>query len=156
MLVQRTKCGACSYHTNKVYAKKTDAGSLVVRARCTKGFSVISKNSSEAVTDETQRTFDISVSYLPPSSNKTHIAIFLSQHQVEEGCVLRSPMLCVSALLPKESEVFQVIENGDLNRLHRMLWTREASLNDRDTSGRCLLNVSIKFVRFLFSTVKHI
>ena len=146
--VQRFKPGNGVHFTNKVYAKQTGAGTLILKARSAKhGFITLS---DLAAANEVNKSFDMSLSYLPKSSKKAHVAMLLSQQEVEEGCVLRSPMLCVSALLPEESEVFRVIENGDLQRLQRMLWTREASLNDRDISGRCLLNVSIKSDNLLF------
>lgn len=60
-----------------------------------------------------------------------------------EGCLLKTPILSVSALLPGDSEVFRVIENGELDRLMKMLSLKEVSLADRDLQGRCLLNVSL-------------
>lgn len=92
--------------------------------------------------DETSGSFDVSVIYVPRSPSKAHIAFALSQRTFFEGCSLKTPVLAVSAMIPDDSEVFRVIKNGELDRLMKMLTLRQASLTDRDTKGRCLLNVS--------------
>ena len=93
--------------------------------------------------DEGLESFDISVTYVPITPRKAQIAFTLSQRSFLESLSLQIPALSVSALLSNDSEVFQVIKNGDIDRLLKMISFKEASLHDRDTEGRSLLNVSL-------------
>ena len=92
--------------------------------------------------DETSESFDVSVIYVPRNPSKAYVAFALSQRTFLEGCSFRNPVLSVSAMIPDHSEVFRVVKNGELDRLMKMLTLRQAPLTDRDTKGRCLLNVS--------------
>lgn len=90
---------------------------------------------TNASADEQLESFDVSVVYVPKTPQKPHITFALSQRTSLESWSLKNPSLSVSALLPDDSEVFQVIKNGEVDRLMEMLDLREASLTDRDTVG---------------------
>ena len=116
---------------------------FIIKARCGIPIRATSHNvMTDISADETSESFDVSVIYVPSNPSKAHVAFSLSQRTFLEGCSFRNPVLSVSAMIPDDSEVFRVIKNGDLDRLVRMLALRQASLADRDTRGRCLLNVS--------------
>ncbi|KUJ18790.1 uncharacterized protein LY89DRAFT_717327 [Mollisia scopiformis] len=51
------------------------------------------------------------------------------------------------AMIPNNSEIFTIIEHGELKDLTRALESRMASLSDRDENGRSLLNYAITFSR---------
>ena len=78
----------------------------------------------------------------PNARRRTQIAIFLQQRMLHEGSFLYRPLLSISALLPSNSEVFSLVSEGNVPGLIKLLSSRDASLNDRDLSGRSLLNVS--------------
>lgn len=52
------------------------------------------------------------------------------------------PVVSFSTHIPYDSPVFSAIEDGDLDGLIKLLSEGQASLNDRDVEGRCLLHVS--------------
>lgn len=86
---------------------------------------------------------EASFTLLPNNAQNPWISVDFKQSMSYEGSFLRRPALSVSAILPYYSEVFKLIEKGDLNGLIRSLSLRQAFLTDRDLNGRCLLNVSI-------------
>jgi hypothetical protein len=47
-------------------------------------------------------------------------------------------------MVPNDSEVFKIIDAGDVEALKKALAMKTASLTDRDENGRSLLSVSIK------------
>lgn len=51
------------------------------------------------------------------------------------------PHLLVHNILPNESYVFWVVENGDLDELRLLLSEGHASLRDQDEDGKSLLHV---------------
>lgn len=84
-----------------------------------------------------------SITFVPNAPKAIQVAVNFQQRELYEGSFLRKPVLSFSALLPYDSKVFSLIENGDLNSLVKMFTMREACLTDRDLDGRSLLNVSI-------------
>ncbi len=88
-------------------------------------------------------TMDASITFVPKTPQSSHIAVCFQQRMLFSGSFLKKPILSVSALLPDDSEVFLLIQRGDLNSLVKKLSLREASLTARDSKGRSLLNVSI-------------
>ncbi len=86
---------------------------------------------------------EASFTFLPNNAQNPWISVNFKQSMSYEGSFLRRPALSVSAILPRDSEVFRLIEDGDLNGLIQSLSLRKAFLTDRDLDGRCLLNVSI-------------
>ena len=88
-------------------------------------------------------TLEASIAFMPNVPENPRIAVSFQQRMSYEGSFIRKPILSVSALLPDHSEVFELIISGDLKGLRKVLTLRKAHLNDRDTKGRSLLNVSI-------------
>lgn len=78
----------------------------------------------------------------PDARRRTRIAVFLQQRMLHEGSFLYRPLLSISALLPRNSKVFDLVSEGDVPGLIKLLSSRDACLNDRDLMGRSLLNVS--------------
>jgi hypothetical protein len=52
--------------------------------------------------------------------------------------------LTYQAMVPNDSEVFKIIDAGDVEALKKALAMKTASLTDRDENGRSLLSVRIK------------
>ena len=96
----------------------------------------------DALTDIPE-SLEASFTFLPNNAQNPWISVDFKQSMSYEGSFLRRPALSVSAILPKDSEVFRLIAEGDLNGLIRSLSLKRAFLTDRDIDGRCLLNVSI-------------
>ena len=131
------------YFKTMCHVRSSSSGTFTIKARHGTNANATSHNVvTNSSVDEELQSFDVSVIYVPKTPQKAHIAFALSQRTLLEGCSLKTPILSVSALLPDDSKVFQVIKNGELDQLMKMLSLREVSLSDRDTKGRCLLNVS--------------
>ena len=79
--------------------------------------------------------------FSPTKPRTAQVAITFQQQILHHGSFLKKPILSVSALLPEDSKVFQLIKKGDMRGLMKSLSLREARLTDRDLDGRCLLNV---------------
>ena len=86
--------------------------------------------------------WDAHFDFSPNRPRMTQLKVAFQQQVLYHGSFLKKPVLTVSALLPEDSRVFQIIKEGDLEGLIRSLSLGEARLTDRDTEGRCLLNVS--------------
>jgi hypothetical protein len=52
------------------------------------------------------------------------------------------PKITYQAMIPNDSEVFQIIASGQVEKLIEALDVGSISLTDRDEEGRSLLNVS--------------
>jgi hypothetical protein len=51
--------------------------------------------------------------------------------------------LTYQAMVPNDSEIWNIIEDGDVEALKKALVMQTASLTDRDENGRSYLSVSI-------------
>jgi hypothetical protein len=69
------------------------------------------------------------------------IRFMLWQQATMESKTLRTPIISVSQLRPNDSKVFEVAAAGTKEALIQMFIAREASITDRDMSGRSLINV---------------
>lgn len=85
--------------------------------------------------------WDAHVIFSPNKSCMAQVAIAFQQQILHHGSFLTKPILSVSALLPEDSKVFQLIKEGDLKGLMKSLSLRESRVTDRDLDGRCLLKV---------------
>lgn len=137
---------------NAIYRQSSRNGNFTVRARRQILGKAIAQNKSvkNPETDELE-IIEGSIIFLAHAPKTTQIAITFQQRNLYEGSILRKPVLSFSALLPKDSKVFSLIESGDLNSLMKMFILREACLSDRDLDGRSLLNVSIVKYCFIFN-----
>ena len=78
-----------------------------------------------------------------PKIQAAWITIKLQQRLIYQGYSLQRPILNVSAVIPNDAEVYDVIRRNDVNGLINLLHSRRAALSDRDSDGRCLLNASL-------------
>ena len=80
---------------------------------------------------------------LPCLANEIGISMSFSHKFYAQSGFSLAPVITFSRTLPEDSWVFTTIKGGDLVEFQRLLHTRGALLSDRDTSGRCLLNVGL-------------
>ncbi|KAF8528325.1 ankyrin repeat-containing domain protein [Trichophaea hybrida] len=91
------------------------------------------------------KIFAGTMSFMPNSTglrNNKSFRISVSLEQaIKSGGILLSPQptISFSAVLPENSEVFNLAKTGDLDGLVRLFSEGKASLSDCDTSGRSLL-----------------
>lgn len=133
------------YKTKSTHCQRSSRyGTITVRAR--RKYRIIGPIPQDCTQDtqnDTPEILEMSFAFLPNIPQTPRIAVDFQQRMSYEGSFLKKPALSVSALLPRDSEVFRLILNGDLDGLIKSLSLREAFLTDRDCDGRCLLNVSI-------------
>ena len=80
----------------------------------------------------------------PLAAQLSKIAVAFRQTMYSSGaCLSMPPNIIVSNKRPDDSEPFQLIKKGDLVGLIKSLTLKRSCLSDRDSSGRCLLNVSL-------------
>ena len=80
---------------------------------------------------------------MPDFSSLPAKVVAYFQHRVDSsGFWSFNPMISIHTIVPADSEVFRVIEEGDLEGLVRLFQNGEASLRDCDPRGRSLLAVS--------------
>lgn len=79
---------------------------------------------------------------LPQTTTKRmKVRAFFTQKVMRSGAFSFSPVLSFHAIIPDDSEVFRLVEGGDIEGLTKLLQRRSASLTDCDTKGRSLLGV---------------
>ena len=136
---------AAKYKTrNTHYQRPAQNGTVTFRARRKyRSIGTISHDCTQDTTSDIPELLEASFTFLPNNAQNPWISVNFKQSMSYEGSFLKRPALSVSALLPEDSEVFRLIEKGDLSGLIQSLSLRKAFLTDRDLDGRCLLNVSI-------------
>ncbi len=92
---------------------------------------------------EVFEVFEGEITFLPNSVPNTRISVSFEQRSTYQGSLLGKPTISFSATLPDNSEVFLRIKDGDMEGLLQLLARGAASLTDRDSIGRSLLNVRI-------------
>ncbi len=95
----------------------------------------------ENMRNETIEVFEGNVTFIPNSVPSTSVSVSFQQRLTHEGSLLGKPTISFSATLPDNSEVFLRVRNGDMEGLVKLLAEGAASLTDRDSKGRSLLNV---------------
>ena len=129
---------------NTYYQRPAQNGTVTFRARRKyRRLGNISHDCAQDTMTDIPELLEASFTFLPNNTQNPWVSVDFKQSMSYEGSFLRRPALSVSAILPKDSEVFRLIRNGDLNGLIKLLSLRKAFLTDRDLDGRCLLNVSI-------------
>ncbi|KAI5468103.1 ankyrin repeat-containing domain protein [Mariannaea sp. PMI_226] len=84
--------------------------------------------------------YSISLTFLPEKSQDKHMIVAsLSQRQVSPNGVESISTLMVNRDLPCDSQVFQVVMEGNLQELERMFRNGDASPRDHDEYGASLL-----------------
>ena len=82
------------------------------------------------------------ITLLPKTKRKKlKIRAFFSQYMMKNGTFSFAPTLSFHAVIPDDSPVFRLVEDGDLEGLKQMLQDGLASVTDCDTRGRSLLAV---------------
>jgi hypothetical protein len=91
--------------------------------------------------------FAAKVEFLPNSLvYPAKVATYFRQSIQHNGFRSIHPIISVHMIVPKDSEVFECVKEGDLHGLLQLLKDGKASLRDCDEKGRSLLNVSANFV----------
>jgi hypothetical protein len=132
------------YESNQTqYELQFPVGALKVRTRRRRRISSRTRGTlDDTSSDSAIELWDAHFAFSPNGTRMAQVAIAFQQQMLHHGSLLKKPILTISALLPKDSNVFQLIKSGDLEGLIKSLSLREARLTDRDSFGRCLLNVS--------------
>jgi hypothetical protein len=84
------------------------------------------------------------MTFMPTKTDQNMPMIIASEYSLKcsnTGAVTSISYLAINPVLPSSSQVFQVVEEGDLQELREMLQNGEASLRDTDEGGRSLLFV---------------
>jgi hypothetical protein len=74
------------------------------------------------------------------------VATYFRQSIQHDGFCSIHPIISIHMIVPKNSEVFECVKEGDLHGLLQLLRDGKASLRDCDEKGRSLLSVSASFV----------
>lgn len=79
---------------------------------------------------------------LSKTRKKAKIRAFFTQRTFSRGTFSLAPVVSFHAIIPNDSEVFDVVRHGDVDGLQRLLEVGNASLTDCDEDGHSLLWVS--------------
>lgn len=91
---------------------------------------------------EVEDIFEGTVSLIPKRTDRqTKISASFFQRVTKHGFFSLSPRLSFCAIIPDNSEIFALVENGDLKGIINHLQQGKTSLSDCDSEGRSLLNV---------------
>ncbi|KAM0808709.1 hypothetical protein AB5N19_09052 [Seiridium cardinale] len=90
--------------------------------------------------------FSATLSFLPSAnvSHKRMLTISLQQIESLDAVSLRIPRIHVNRIVPRDSLVFKLVQDGALDELRELLTQGEASIRDHDEDGRSLLNYSTR------------
>jgi hypothetical protein len=104
--------------------------------------STVGHTVSRVTTEQTTKSFAGTISILPRTKKrKMQIRASFFQHMTQNGGYSFAPTISFHAVIPNDSKVFQLVEDGDLDGLKQMLQDGLASLTDCDMDGRSLLGV---------------
>lgn len=127
-------------------SRRTQDGTITMRTR-----RLRRNDANESSTDDKDGEDEIteilqgSVAFwpiAPLSAQLSKIAVAFRQTMFASGsCLSMPPNIIISYKRPDDSEPFQLIRKGDLVGLVKSLAMKRSCLSDRDSSGRCLLNV---------------
>ena len=91
---------------------------------------------------EVEDIFEGIVSFIPKRTDRrTKISTSFFQRLSQDGFSSLSPRLSFCAIIPDNSEIFALVQCGDLKGIINHLQQGKPSFSDRDTEGRTLLNV---------------
>ena len=91
---------------------------------------------------EVEDIFEGTVNFITKRTDRqTKISTSFLQRVTKEGFFSLKPRLSFCAIIPDNSEIFALVESGDLKGIINHLQQRIASLSDCDPEGRTLLNV---------------
>ncbi|KAI9722050.1 MAG: hypothetical protein M1812_002010 [Candelaria pacifica] len=143
-----TAVAAKSKIKNATHRRRARDGTFIFRTR-RRVLDVAATQGNHEIHNENDEleTLEASINFVPDASQTNQITVFFQQKLLHDGSLLKNPILSVSAFLPDNSEVFLLIEDGNLTELTKKLSLRQASLTDRDSEGRSLLNYALSFVQ---------
>ena len=100
-------------------------------------------NKFETVEDEEKEEFSGTITFLPlAKSGRTRmLQVSMRQDELMDVFLSTIPSLSVNRIIPSDSLVFNVVEEGRLMELRQLLGNGTASLRDHDEDGRSLLFV---------------
>lgn len=99
---------------------------------------------------EVEDVFEGTVSFISKRTDwRTKISASFIQRLTRDGFFSLSPRLSFCAIIPDHSEIFALVENGDLKGIINLLQQGKASQSDCDSEGRTLLNVRKSCHEFL-------
>jgi hypothetical protein len=75
------------------------------------------------------------------SGQQAVVTAYIHYIQGPDGLQTMNPIISVGKTLPRDSLVFTVVRNGDVDQLRRLLGERRFTLRDRDINGTPLLHV---------------
>ena len=83
--------------------------------------------------------------FMPHDKRKTSMLVMHGHimRTAANGFVFPISSLAVNRIIPRSSKVFELVEEGRLLELQKMLQRGEASLRDHDENGASLLFVSL-------------
>ena len=103
---------------NTHYQRPAHNGTVTFRARRKyRRIGTISHDCTQDTMTDVPESLEASFTFLPNNAQTPWISVDFKQSMLYEGSFLRRPALSVSAILPRDSEVFRLIERGDLNGL---------------------------------------
>ena len=98
--------------------------------------------------EDVMETFTGILTLLPKTKGENiKIRASFAQKKMASGSFSSLPTISFHAVIPDNSKVFQLIKEGNLDGLRRMLQDGQTSLTDCDTCGRSLLWVKFSIQR---------
>ena len=99
---------------------------------------------------DAENIFEGTISFIRKRSDYgTKVFASFLQRSTQNGFFSVSPSLAFCAIIPDNSEIFALVEKGDLKGIITRLQQGKASLSDCDSKGRTLLNVRKSHHEFL-------
>lgn len=99
---------------------------------------------------EVEDIFEGTVSFIPKRADRqTKISTSFLQRVTKDGFFSLKPRLSFCSIIPDNSEIFALVEGGDLKGIIYHLKQRKAFLSDCDPEGRTLLNVRKHYCDYL-------
>ncbi|OAL29584.1 hypothetical protein AYO22_01998 [Fonsecaea multimorphosa] len=79
------------------------------------------------------------------SKSPAVLVAYLRQIRFDNGFSSLNPVISIGKTLPRSSAIFDIVRNGDVEGLRRLLARGEGSLRDRDTKGIPLLHYAVAY-----------
>jgi hypothetical protein len=103
---------------------------------------------SDTETQDTQETFETKIVLSPNTSNPKFSAILDFQQFTERpGNIRLEQFITFRTVVPPDSKIFHIVENGSVQNLQKSLANSEVSLNVCDPMGRSPLSVSVAQIK---------
>lgn len=100
------------------------------------------RSSDEKITNQKHTTEFVGTITAILDQFQANVTINLHQRAIANGYLSLCPSISVGMILPDDSEIFDIVREGDMDGLLSLLSQGEASLRDRNSFGTPLLHVS--------------